>query len=156
LIASEPGTGSDDERRACAWAALNRARRDYGGDLDSMLAPSGAWSQQVGNHPPFSTAQTASDDDRALAGEILSADASTDPTGGAVDFDEPALQDRAAAEGKAYRDGGGSSSDTDPQGSYPQGFRFRHYFMTADQVRARWSASGSRVTMSAGRFEYWT
>lgn len=146
-IASEAGSGTAAEQRSIGWVVRNRFR---GKSIYKVQYP---WRAQKGADPPFSSARPANDSHRALARQILAADQSEDPTGGATSFFEPRMQDAFAKAGTMARAGetGNRVIDGVPLTDIT---RFKFYKKSADQVRAKWSP-GSTMYATAGRFELW-
>lgn len=149
VIDSEARSESAAVRRAIGWVVRNRFR-GLGKSIYSVEYP---WREQKGSDPPFASARPASDGTYALAREILAADQSDDPTGGATSFFEPKLQDvlvqagalaRAGETGLRVIDGVKISDIT----------RFKSYKKTADVIRKSWS-KGSALYAVAGPFELW-
>jgi hypothetical protein len=147
IIASEAGSGSLDEQRAIGWTARNRFRGK------SVYAKQFPWRAQKGSDPPFSSARPAGAAHRKLAAEILAADQSQDPTGGATAFFEPRMQDIFAKAGAMAR--AGEVGDTTIDGQRLTDItRFKNYRKTADDIRRSWS-KGSALYTTVGRFEFW-
>ncbi len=95
VIRSEVGGGPPEHRLAVAWVTRNLARERRQTIIEMVCSPCGP---QDGSRPE-SSRQRATDDDRALAREVLAAACELDPTGGATHFINPVLQDRLARAG---------------------------------------------------------
>ena len=147
VIASEAGSGTLAEQRAIGWTVRNRFR---GKSIYTVQFP---WRSQKGSDPPFASARPATDATRALAREILSADQSQDPTGGATSFFEPKMQDAFAKAGAMAR--AGETGDRVVDGvKITDITRFKNYKKDAQEIRNKWS-NGSTLYAMAGRFEFW-
>lgn len=147
VIASEAGSGTPAEQRCIAWCVRNRFRGK------SIYAKQHPWRSQKGGDPPFSSARPASDAHRRLAGEVLAADQSQDPTGGATSFFEPRMQDLFFKAGELARKG--ETGDRRIDGVLLTDIsRFKFYKKDAAAIRASWGKS-SAVYATAGRFEFW-
>jgi hypothetical protein len=146
-IASEAGSGTQDEQRAIGWTVRNRFRGK------SIYAKQQPWRAQKGSDPPFSSARPASDVHRKLALEILQAPQSQDPTGGATSFFEPRMQDAFTKAGALARSG--ETGDRVIDGVKLSDItRFKNYKKSADDIRKSWS-NGSALYKTVGRFEFW-
>lgn len=100
VIRSEAGTSPWQHRVHVAWATRNLARARKQGIAEMACSPCGP--QQAGR--PVSSKQAPTDDDRQLAKHVLDAPGFLDPTGGATQFVNPALQDELAARAaRGYR-----------------------------------------------------
>jgi hypothetical protein len=100
VIRSEVGTSSPQHRVHVAWATRNLAASRRQTVAEMACSPCGP--QQAGR--PVSSFQAATEADRALARSVLAAPPILDPTGGATQFVNPALQDELAARATAgYR-----------------------------------------------------
>jgi hypothetical protein len=105
VIRSEVGQSSLQHRVHVAWATRNLAAQRRRTIAQLVCSPCGP--QELGR--PVSSRQQATDSDRQLARHILAAPAILDPTGGATQFIDPALQDELAARsapgyrGRPYR-----------------------------------------------------
>jgi hypothetical protein len=95
VIRSEVGSGPTLHRLHVAWITRNLALERGQTIVEMVCSPCGP---QDGSRPE-SSRQHATDDDRALAREVLAAASSLDPTGGATHFINPVLQDRLARAG---------------------------------------------------------
>lgn len=126
VITSEANRYSEAERIAIAWTVRNRARRRRTTIAQLVCNPCG----HQGRERPFSSAQRATTDNIELARRVLAADESEDPTGGAVAFFEPRVQDRLVAEGRP-------------------GYRF-----TSAELRAKWQREGQEPRGTVGAFEF--
>lgn len=146
-IASEAGSGTLAEQKGIGWTVRNRFR---GKSIYAMQYP---WRAQKGGNPPFSSARPANDTHRKLAREILAADQSQDPTGGATSFFEPKMQDLFFKAGELARAGETGDRVIDGQ-KLTDITRFKSYKKNADQIREKWSKS-STIYAIAGRFEFW-
>lgn len=147
VIASEAGSGTLAEQRAIAWTVRNRFRGK------SIYAKQHPWRSQKGSNPPFSSAREARDSHRVIAREVLAADQSQDPTGGATSFFEPKMQDIFAKAGALAR--AGETGDRVIDGTKLTDItRFKAYKKDADGIRKSWSP-GSALYAKAGRFEFW-
>lgn len=147
VIASEAGSGTAAEQRCIAWTVRNHFRGK------SIYAKEYPWRAQKGGDPPFSSARNATDASRKLAAEVLAADQSQDPTGGATSFFEPKMQDAFAQAGALAR--AGETGDRVINGvKITDITRFRAYKKDADGIRSSW-APGSALYATAGRFEFW-
>lgn len=147
IIASEAGSGTLAEQRAIGWTARNRYRGK------SIYATQFPWRAQKGSDPPFSSARPATSAHRTLAKEILQADQSADPTGGATSFFEPKMQDIFFKAGEMAR--AGQTGDRVIDGvKLTDITRFKNYKKDAATIRNSWS-KGSTVYAKAGRFEFW-
>lgn len=114
VIRSESGSYTEPEREAIGWLTRNRAI--YAKKTIAQLVCNPTCGH--GGHGRWaSSAQTPTAADLALADKILTSPQSADPTYGAIDSFEPALQDKLLARG----DGG--------------------YHLSADQVRQQWLKS---------------
>ncbi len=133
VIASEVGPGTSAERAAIGWSVRNRAER-RGVDVVRLVCSPACGPQWEGGGRirPFSSAQAPAADDARLAASILAAPHASDPTGGAISFIEPELQDRPAASGR---------------------LGYRHSY---DEIRKLWIADGQHPIGRVGRFELWT
>lgn len=147
VIASEAGAGTSAEQKAVGWTVRNRFRGK------SIYAGEYPWRSQNGSNPPFASARPASDSHRKLAAEILAADQSQDPTGGATSFFEPRMQDVFAKAGEMARNG--ETGDRVIDGvKLTDITRFKNYKKSADDIRKSWG-NGSALYANAGRFEFW-
>lgn len=147
VISSEAGSGTPAEQRAIGWTVRNRFRGKsiYGAEFP--------WRSQKGSNPPFASARAANDASRALARDIIAADQSGDPTGGATAFFEPKMQDVFAKAGAMAR--AGETGDRVIDGvKLTDITRFKNYKKNADAIRKSWS-NGSALYAKAGRFEFW-
>lgn len=147
VLASEAGSGTSAEQRGIAWTVRNRFRGK------SIYKGETPWRAQYGSNPPFSSARPATDATRAFAKQILSQDASQDPTGGATSFFEPRMQDIFAKAGAMARDGGTGDRVIDGVTLHDI-TRFKNYKKNAAQIREKWG-HGSALYAAAGRFEFW-
>ena len=95
VIRSEIGVGNPKQKRHVGWATRNLSSER--GQSIAAMACSPCGTQGRGR--PVASWQEATEEDRALAREILSAPQSADPTGGATHFMNPLLQDRLARQG---------------------------------------------------------
>lgn len=131
VIASEAGGRrySLDEQRAIAWTVRNRAAHRRITIARLVCSPE---CGPCCRGRPFSSRLPATDATRAIAADVLAAPAKDDPTGGALAFFEPALQDALVAEGRP-------------------GYRF-----PAAALRERWKKEGQRSIGSVGKFEFWS
>jgi hypothetical protein len=93
VIRSEVGQSAWQHRVHVAWATRNLAAERRQTVAQMVCSPCG--SQELGR--PVSSSQEATDPDRRLARLVLAAPAMLDPTGGATQFIDPALQDKLAA-----------------------------------------------------------
>ncbi len=147
VVASEAGSGTPAEQRCIAWCVRNRFRGK------SIYAKQHPWRSQKGGDPPFSSARDATAATRRLAAEVLAADQSQDPTGGATSFFEPRMQDLFFKAGELARKG--ETGDRRIDGMLLTDItRFRYYKKDASAIRASWGKS-SAVYARAGRFEFW-
>ena len=147
VIASEAGSGTDAEKKAIGWTVRNRFRNK------SIYASEFPWRSQKGSNPPFASARPATEASRALARQILAADQSEDPTGGATSFFEPRMQDAFAKAGAMAR--AGETGDRVIDGvKITDITRFKNYKKDANQIRDSWG-KGSTLYANAGRFEMW-
>ena len=89
VIRSEVGDRSIQYRLHVAWATRNLASARGQSVARMVCSPCGP--QELGR--PVSSRQSATDGDRQLAGLVLAAPRMLDPTGGATQFIDPALQD---------------------------------------------------------------
>ena len=130
VIASEAGErfATLAEQRAIAWTTRNRAHKRGVSIARLVCAPS---CGPCCKGRPFSSRQPATEATRALAAAVLAAPPSDDPTGGALAFFEPKLQDQLVAQG------------------HP-GYR-----RTAAALRQKWRAEGQVPRGQVGRFEFW-
>ena len=150
VLASECASHTDEEREAIAWHVRTYAAHRKSTVYDTSRAR-GDWSEQLGNRPPWSTSKPARARDTDQAQAVLVQPMSAAPAY-ASSFFEPAQQDLCSRNAERYRAGGGSGADTTPQGSAPQYFRFRHYHLNADGVRAKW---GGVLVRTVGRWEFY-
>lgn len=147
VIASEAGSGTRSEQLGIAWSVRNRFRGK------SIYAVEHPWRSQKGSDPPFSSARPAKPEHYELARQVLAADQSQDPTGGATSFFEHRMQDIFAKAGEMARRG--ETGDRVIDGvKLTDITRFKNYRFDADAIRKRWSPSSS-VFAVAGRFEFW-
>lgn len=130
VIASEAGGRSYSlaEQRAIAWAVRNRARHRRVTIARLVCSPE---CGPCCRGRPFSSRLAATVASRALAAEVLAAPASDDPTGGALAFFEPAVQDALVSAGRP-------------------GYRF-----TSSALRERWEKDGQRPLGAVGKFEFY-
>lgn len=97
VIRSESGSYTEAERYAIGWVTRNRARYKRVTIAKLVCSPTcghgggGRWA---------SSAQAPEQSDYLTAARVLGASSSQDPTHGAIDAFEPALQDRLAASGR--------------------------------------------------------
>jgi len=147
VIASEAGSGTSAEQKAIGWTVRNRFRGK------SIYAVEYPWRSQKGSDPPFASARDATDKTRALAREILNADQSQDPTGGATSFFEPRMQDIFFKAGELARKGETGDRVIDGQ-KLTDITRFKNYKKDAQGIRDSWG-KGSAQLARAGRFEFW-
>lgn len=132
-IASEVGRGTPAERAAVAWAVRNRAERRRTTIARMVCVPwCGPQHENHGRLRPVSSARDPRPDDLRLAAHVLAAPKSEDPTGGAIAFVEPELQDKLVAR-KALG-------------------HIRPYA----KLRQDWLADGQRPLGRVGRLELWT
>lgn len=129
VITSEAGSPrySDEERRRIAWTVRNRARRRGVTIARLVCSPCGP----QGKARPFASSQGATLASLKLAREVLAAPASADPTGGALAFFEPRVQDALVAQGRP-------------------GYRF-----SSADLRQRWQHDGQQPKGAVGAFEFW-
>lgn len=147
VVASEAGSGTRAEQLGIAWTVRNRFRGK------SIYAVQYPWRSQKGSDPPFSSARPAKPEHYALARQVLAADQSEDPTGGATSFFEPRMQDIFFKAGEMARRG--ETGDRVIDGvKLTDITRFKNYKKDADTIRQNWS-KGSAVVATAGRFEFW-
>jgi hypothetical protein len=133
VITSEADRYTERERRAIAWTVRNRARRRGVSIARLVCYPSCGAQGPIGKgYParPFSTARAATATNLALAREILAAPQSADPTGGALAFFEPKVQDKLVQQGRP-------------------GYR-----LTANDVREKWIREGQQPRGTVGAFEF--
>jgi hypothetical protein len=133
VITSEADRYSERERRAIGWTVRNRARRRGVSIARLVCYPSCGAQGPIGKgYParPFSTARAATAKNLALAREILAAPQSDDPTGGALAFFEPKVQDLLVQQGRP-------------------GYR-----LTANDVREKWIREGQQQRGTVGAFEF--
>ncbi len=129
VIASEIGGGTVTERTGVAWAVRQSAvKRNQ--TLSVMMGTLGR--HQVGNNPPFSSAQPPSKADIALATQVMNQPLSASPVPGADDNFEAALQDYAFEQGEGYRRA--IATNTTPTAEQ---IRFQHYRSNAAAVVAK-------------------
>ena len=147
VIASEAGSASSAVQCAIGWVVRNHF---HGKSIYDKQYP---WRAQKGSNPPFSSARSATDATRQMARDILAADQSTDPTGGATSFFEPRMQDAFAKAGALARAGETGSRVIDGV-KLSDITRFKAYRKDADAIRASWS-KGSTLYATAGPFEMW-
>lgn len=131
VLASEVGAYKyhDEERRAVAWVARNRAARQLPKRTIRDLVGAPHWHRQGSGHA-FDTHQAATEADRALAEEVLAASPSEDPTHGASFFFEPSQQTLL--------------HQADPA-----------RYKTPDEVREEWRSDGEHPAGVVGRIELW-
>lgn len=129
VITSEARGYSLDERTAIAWTVRNRARR-RGVSIARLVCHPTCGPCCQGR--PFSSARPSTTENRELARRVLAAPQSDDPTGGALAFFEPKVQDWLVAKGQP------------------------HYHLTSDKLRAKWRREGERQLATVGQFEFWT
>lgn len=146
-IASEAGSGTSAEQKAIAWTVRNRFR---GKSIYDMQYP---WRSQKGANPPYSSARNATTASRQLAEQVIKADQSADPTGGATSFFEPRMQDAFFKAGVMARNGeiGNRVINGIPLTDIT---RFKSYNYDANALRKKWS-KGSTLFAIADRFEFW-
>ena len=91
VIRSEAGSHTPEERVAVAWVVRNRAKKRRV-SIRRMVC----WPRcgKQGSERPFSSRQAPRPEDLALADAVLGAAPESDPTRGAWDAFEPALQDK--------------------------------------------------------------
>jgi hypothetical protein len=147
VIASEAGSGTLAEQKGVGWTVRNRFRGK------SIRAGEFPWRAQKGSNPPFSSARPPSAPHVTLAGDILRAAQSSDPTGGATSFFEPRMQDAFAKAGALARAGETGNRTIDGV-KMTDITRFKYYNKDADAIRAKWG-HGSTQYATAGRFEFW-
>ena len=105
---SEIRTRPDNVKVEMVWAAMNRAYRRHM-SVRKLLMPNDVPSHQIGGNPPFATWQPVGKDgqpapsppDAAAQAEKWVAQDPVLP--GAIEWFEPALQDKLAAQGAALR-----------------------------------------------------
>jgi len=125
VIRSEAGSHTSEERLAVAWVVKNRAKR-RGTTIRRMVC----WPRcgKQGRERPFSSRSAPRATDLALADTVLASAPALDPTRGAWDAFEPALQDKLVAQ------------------------KHPGYTKTAAQVRKDW-LEGSDFYGTVGRWE---
>ncbi len=146
-IASEAGSGTSAEQKAIAWTVRNRFR---GGSIYNTQYP---WRSQKGSNPPFASGRDATATSRQVAEQVLKADQSVDPTGGATSFFEPRMQDIFYQAGEMARKGETGNRVIDGV-KISDITRFKNYKYDADGIRKKWRP-GSTVFARADRFEFW-
>ncbi|MCC6997105.1 MAG: hypothetical protein IT370_21000 [Deltaproteobacteria bacterium] len=101
VIRSEAGSHTAAEQRAVAWVVRNRAKK-RGMSIARLVCYPTCGPQ--GKARPFSSRVAPRAAELALAAEVLAQHPAEDPTGGAWDAFEPALQDQLVREGRpGYR-----------------------------------------------------
>lgn len=157
-IASEAEGGSAAEQRAIGWTVRNRFTGRGASIAATQLPP----RQQNGSDPPFSSDRPGTAATRAIALQVLSAPAGSDPTGGATAFFEPKLQDVLVRYGVQYRAAhpGGKVRNpsmivTQANGKPLDISRFYNYNKPAAQIRSDWTKGGDRLLATVGRFEFY-
>jgi hypothetical protein len=145
VLHSECGGSTSEEREAIGWAVRQYAARRRATIYYLEHDRPGGWAAQRGSNPPFSSRQPARQRDLDDAAALLARPLSDAPDS-ADHFFEPALQDLLARRGAAYR--------ADPA-AHPEWERFRYYYLTAEQVRAKWRARGEVYIRTVGKFEFW-
>ncbi len=95
MIASENPRDSELIQTAIAWTAVNEASR-RGKTVADLLMPDGIPSGQNTGGRYASTRNPSTDATRSIAYDVLSGQ-SSDPTGGAIQFDSPRAQRAALA-----------------------------------------------------------
>lgn len=123
MVRSENESESDPVKVEMVWAVINRAHK-RGVSVRALLMPEDKPSHQIGGRPPFSTWKPTdkagnpipSPRDAAARAEAW---VNQDPTlDGAVEWFQPGLQDKLAAQGaelRARRDKGETLNDHDTQ-----------------------------------------
>jgi hypothetical protein len=146
-VASELGHCSDEEQKAAAWAMRNRADV-LGMTLKQLLAPLGVWGAPSQSKGYASTRRAA--DKRATENviSVLDAPQTQDPTGGAIEFWVPRLQQQMHMLGCLYR-GAVANGDSERAARYA---RFADY-ETEDAVREKFQSRGFGVTKVVGDIE---
>lgn len=107
MLASENPHEADFVQVALAWSAVNMAGR-RNRSVYLLLAPDGRFGPQTGRYA--STVNEATDKFRSIAKGVLMG-VYPDPTGGAIQFDNPSTQDWLYEHGKASKDAARVASD---------------------------------------------
>ncbi len=131
-IVSEAGRGEELEQRAIAWAVRNLAAARGQSIASLACRPPGRQGERQANgrRRLFATRQRATQGARRIAREVLTASPGEDPTGGATNFFEPAVQDRLFAAGRLRR--------------------------TAEEIRRRWrEVFGLELVATIGGWEFY-
>jgi hypothetical protein len=137
VITSEAARYSLAERTAIAWTARNRARKRGITLVRLVCSPCGP----QGPGRPFASSRPATAENVRLAREVIAAPQSADPTGGAVAFYEPAVQDKLVAENRRLIAAG-------------QPPKYPGYRLDSAEVRAKWIREGQRPMGTVGAFEF--
>jgi len=131
-IVSEAGRGPAAEQRAIAWAVRNLAASRRRSIASLACSPPGRQGERQldGSRRLFATRQRATQSARRIAREVLTAPPGEDPTNGATNFFEPAVQDRLFAAGRLRR--------------------------SADEIRERWrNVFGWELVATIGGWEFY-
>lgn len=148
-IESELGGRPREEQVAAAWAMRNRADDAPSGmTVAALLAPGGEYGPARKTGGFCSTRRVPTDAARAVASEVLDASAETDPTGGAVDFWVPALQEKLRALGDVHR---AASSAGDA--ARAKKYEIFSGYGTEGDVRVQQARGGLRPLKSVGAIE---
>ena len=91
VIRSEAGSHTPDEKMAVAWVTRNRARKAGKSIAEMVCSPT---CGPGGRARPMSSRQAPRASDFALADVVLASNSTDDPTHGAWNAFEPALQDK--------------------------------------------------------------
>ena len=132
MLASEWPNGTTEEQQAAAWATRNRAAF-LGVTIGHLLTPTGEYGPQDEVRQFASTSQPPTDATLAVAHAVLSLPPMSDPTGGAVDFWNPAAHARGNAASVAGL--------------------LEGYEATPDELRADFHRNGLRVLGCVGNVE---
>lgn len=150
MIASEDPHAPEVVHIEQIWTQL-RAKRPWQSLYERITGGAG-WGAQAGSRP-VSTALPATDAQRALARRVLAGEIRS-TLDGARKFFNPGAQDsilKMIAQARENQRTKGTPIPAQVQKLIDQGYR-----RTAEDVRAKWSADGSRFVGRLGPVEFWT
>ena len=153
MFASENGRGSERLHIELAWTQIRALRK--GESIFHRITAGSGWGPQGersrgGGIRPVATTEEATDRGRDLARRILDGQApSTVP--GARSFFEPETQNVVLRTAQKAREKLAQGLALTRQES-----RLRHYYKSADEVRASWLKRGQRLLDSIDGVEFYT
>ena len=148
MLETEFGKRTAEEREMAAWAIRNRAAL-FGKTVREILAPWGAYGSRETSGGYASTRKLPAPETRAEAARVLAAASDSDPSGGAVAFWSPGIQDQMKALGDLAR----AAREAGDEEKFAKYARFLDFDEGEDEVRERHRAVGLRVARVTGGLE---